>query len=101
MTIPSSPSWVAVAILESGLLAGLLFVCLLLIRVKVNGPCRLCLALLFAWRVSIVSTAQCAVPRWDYLWGVLFGYSFLYATYHLAGLARRIQARDPQHQQIH
>ncbi len=84
----ANPCLIAVALLELLLLGGIVWVGVLLARMRVNGPCRFCLVLLTAWRVSVVVTMGYERPCWDYLWGVFFGYAFLYAAYHLAVLIR-------------
>ncbi|NSW54544.1 MAG: hypothetical protein HPY44_00905 [Armatimonadetes bacterium] len=84
----TNPCLPAVALLELLLLGGIISVGFLLARMRVNGPCRFCLVLLTAWRVSVVVTMGYERPCWDYLWGVFFGYAFLYAAYHLAVLIR-------------
>ena len=83
---------IGVLLLESGLLAGLLVVAMDLRRLKVNGPCCLCLWMLLMWRIVVVSTTIYTAPCWSYLWGTMFGYAFLYAVHHLAhvvNLARK------------
>lgn len=80
----------AVVLLEAGLVGGLAAVALRLARMGVNGPCRVCLATLFTWRVAVVANMPCASPCWDYLLGALFGYAFLYATLHLGALMHRM-----------
>lgn len=89
----SSFAWIAVAALEGGLVAGLAFVGLSLGRLRVNGPCRVCLATLFAWRVSVMVSMAGRAPGWDYLWGALFAYLFLYATHHLGAMTGRAERR--------
>ena len=87
----SSFAWLAVAALEAGLVGGLAFVGLSLARLRVNGPCRVCLATLFAWRVAVLVSIAGSVPGWDYLWGALFAYVFLYATHHLGAVIGRAE----------
>jgi hypothetical protein len=78
------PSQLAVAILEPGLLAGWGAVAVLMARTRVNGPCRLCMGMLLVWRGAVLLNLKCEAPCWDYLWGVVFAYCFLYAIHHLA-----------------
>lgn len=93
MMMEDSFAWVAVAALEAGLVGGLVFVGLSLGRLRVNGPCRVCLATLFAWRVSVMVSTAGSAPGWDYLWGALFAYVFLYATHHLGAVTGRAERR--------
>ena len=74
-------------------MAGLLFVGWRLLRARVNGPCQLCLYLLLAWRISVLVNMPPSGPGWDYLWGVLFGFALLHATYHLAVVIARLRPR--------
>jgi len=85
----------AAAMMESGLLAGLLVLAVLLRRAGVNGPCCLCLALLLAWRVSAVAALNSHSPDTAYFLGLLFGYVFLYMTYHLAHLIHKLRTGRP------
>ncbi len=98
MVHATDPCLVAVMLLEAGLLVGLVGVGFHLIRIRVNGCCRFCLSLLAAWRVSVLVNLHWISPCWDYVWGALFGYAFLYAVFHLANLIHRIRLRDAQGQ---
>lgn len=93
MNTMSDLCWIAVLLLEASLAGGLVFVGWRLLRMSVNGPCRLCLCLLVAWRVSVMVSMPAGGPRWDYLWGVLFGFALLHATYHLAVVVTRLRER--------
>ena len=90
----TNPCWLAVLLLESSLVAGLLFVAWRLQRAGVNGPCKLCLCLLLAWRISVLMNLSVGTPQWDYVWGVMFGFLFLYAIHHLAAAIARLRLRS-------
>jgi hypothetical protein len=88
------PSELAVVILETGLLTAWGTVAALMARSRVNGPCRLCMGMLLVWRAAVLLNLQCEGPCWQYLWGVVFAYCFLYAIHHIAHVVTASGARQ-------
>jgi hypothetical protein len=93
MNLNEHPQVLAAGLLEAGLLVGVVAVGVGMRRLGVNGPCRLCLALLLAWRVCTAALA--GVQRLDagYFAALVFAYVFLYAIHHLAILVHEVRRR--------
>jgi hypothetical protein len=93
MNLTDHPEVLAAGILEAGLLVGVFAVGAAMQRLRVNGPCRLCLSLLVAWRVCTAATLSVDELRAGYFAGLAFGYVFLYAVLHLARLVGELRRR--------
>ena len=86
MTSLNDPHVLAACILEAALMLGSAAVAVALQRMRVNGPCQLCLLLLLSWRVCVVFGSGRVELRAGYFAGLVFAYVFLYAVHHLAVL---------------
>ena len=93
MSLSDHPQVLAAAVLETGLLIGAVAVAVAMCRLRVNGPCRLCLSLLLIWRASTAATLQLHDLNIGYFAGLVFAYVFLYAIHHLAGLVWELRRR--------
>ena len=94
MASPSEhPQLLAAIVLEGMLTVGILLVGVRMLRMGVNGPCRLCLLLLLAWRVCTVADIPRKGLDLGYFMGLLFALVFLYTVHHLAALLHELLRR--------
>jgi hypothetical protein len=86
MNLSEHPQLLAAGLLEVMLALALAAVAAAMQRMRVNGPCQLCLVLLVAWRAcALVGECERGLGA-GYFAGLAFAYVFLYAIYHLTVL---------------